>query len=138
MILVPKPEMHLWRVNTWSSGTGIHSHAFSIFVSSRFQAMAHRSIIEYSAERLQGLVRRLALGGGLPTAPHERLLHFGDAGLHQIDCPVGSGTWLALSPADTREVGTIYSTHNVDSSKQQSFLMAAWVLWADFVECSGE
>jgi hypothetical protein len=133
MFAVTHPELYFWKVYAWLCSSESHGHEFGIYASKRFLYLSHQFCRKVKEQELQMYVRRMSCDAGLPKADHD-LLHFGSNGLEQIDWPDGGGCWLAIERSSVDEHGAKFSTHNCDTSTQQSFLMAVWMWWAALVE----
>ncbi len=136
---MPKNKIaHFWTVSSWQCEQGPQSRNFSIFASNVFLLRAKNMVTahanDFSQERVQEYVGMMAKVAGIKLSPGQQLIHFGEWGVEQIDWPAGGGCWLALEKTSLNKKGATFSTHNVDSSTEQSFLMAVWLFWAQCVE----
>ncbi len=121
-----------WTVERWLCQKARQGHNFSISADAAFIQAA--SWVGADQEEAQEAARHLAGEAGYRVGKGECLLAFGEYGIEQFNCPVGSGTWLRLEKNSVSPDGAKYSTENVDHASQQAFLMSLWVWWANYIQ----
>lgn len=134
-MVVANPELHLWRIDGWSSRAAIsQGSSFSIWVSPKFLQAAKE--IEYDEEKVQARARAIIKEAGFKQVEdHQRFLRFGEFGLMHFDVPGNAcGLDFDYSEQDVMKRGVRFAPHNVDNTLQQSALMTIWLMWADSVE----
>lgn len=128
MISIPSPNPQ-WTITDWVCRPD--SHDFHLWASPQLMKQARKTRLDQA--NLQHLARLQAESAKLLKAGSTQdLLLFNEWGVAQFNWPMGGGGWLSLSMSGQSEFltrGAVFSTHNVDTSKQQSFLMSLWLLW---------
>jgi len=127
------PEMNLWTIEGWTCSQEMHGGSFTIWASPKFLEVARE--IEYDEEKIQERARLIIKKAGFEIYEYMKFLRFGEWGLMHFDVPGNAcGLDFDYHGGDALRNGASFLPHNVDNARQQSALMAIWLMWAHFVE----
>jgi len=86
-MVIANPELHLWRIDGWSSRAAVsQGGSFSIWVSPKFLEIAKTT--KYNEEKTQARARAIIKEAGFKhIEDYQRFLRFGEFGLMHFDVP---------------------------------------------------
>lgn len=132
----------LWTITSLgcNPSLGRDGFEFGIEVSSEFVQIAKDARI--NKPELRARMNELAVEMIAHNAGYAELAtvwpifsYHAEFGVNQVSHPAGDGRWLSIAfDSGSLKDGAKGFSHNIDTSGQQSFLLAAWALYVRFLE----